>query len=168
MTAHWDEWVTAELIAELATREVEIVRLPIGDWTFEPYGPYIGCMDGAKEKISWFVDQCAANGIKVLIDVHAMKDSQNGFDNSGISNKTTWTDENNFTHWDQAYGEWMGTWNNDLGKYDNINWLNIQWGINVSNNIILEWGAHEALYAIEPLNEPWWSSDLDVLKTYYR
>ena len=114
------------------------------------------------------MDQCATAGIKVLLDVHAMKGSQNGFDNSGISNLTTWTDENNFEHWNHAYGEWMGTWNNDLGKYDNINWLNIQWGIANVNNIIAEWGTHPALYAIEPLNEPWWSSDLDVLKTFYR
>ena len=30
------------------------------------------------------------------------------------------------------------------------------------------WGSHPALYAIEPVNEPWWSSDLDVLSDFYR
>jgi hypothetical protein len=29
----------------LAGREVEIVRLPIGDWTTKHYGLYIGCTD---------------------------------------------------------------------------------------------------------------------------
>jgi len=62
----------------------------------------------------------------------------------------------------------MGTWNNDEGKYDNINWANIQWGIENVNNIIEKWGAHPALYAIEPLNSPWSSTDPDVLKTFYR
>lgn len=29
-------------------------------------------------------------------------------------------------------------------------------------------GSHPALYAFEPINEPWWNSDYDVLKNYYR
>lgn len=40
-------------------------------------------MDGAADKIEWAMDRFAAHGIKVLLDVHAVKGSQNGFDNSG-------------------------------------------------------------------------------------
>ena len=40
-------------------------------------------MDGAAEKIDWLLDTADKYGIKVLLDVHAVKDSQNGFDNSG-------------------------------------------------------------------------------------
>lgn len=58
MTDHWDNWITESLISNLADREVEVVRLPIGDWTLNPYGPYIGCMDGATEKIQWLLDTC--------------------------------------------------------------------------------------------------------------
>lgn len=82
-------------------------------------------MDGAKEWIGKILDWAEASNIKVLLDVHAMKGSQNGFDNSGLSNRTTWTDENNFDHWNQAYGEWMGTWDNDNGGYSSINWANV-------------------------------------------
>ena len=64
-------------------RKVEIVRLPIGDWTLKPYGPYVRCMQGAADRVQWMLDTCAKYNIKVLVDVHAMKDSQNGFDNSG-------------------------------------------------------------------------------------
>jgi aryl-phospho-beta-D-glucosidase BglC (GH1 family) len=32
-------------------------------------------MDGAKEKIGWVLDTAAKYNIKVLIDVHAVKDS---------------------------------------------------------------------------------------------
>jgi glucan 1,3-beta-glucosidase len=60
-----------------------MVRLPVGDWTLDPYGPYVGCMDGADEAIDWMFDTCARYNIKILLDVHAMKGSQNGFDNSG-------------------------------------------------------------------------------------
>lgn len=52
-----------------------MVRLPIGDWTLKPYGPYVGCMDGAEEKISWMFDMCAKYNIQVLLDVHGAKDS---------------------------------------------------------------------------------------------
>ena len=111
----------------MAAREVEIVRLPIGDWTLKPYGPYVGCTDGAKEKIQWFLDTAEKYGIHVLLDVHAVKGSQNGLDNSGISNRTVWKDENNFSHWEQACGEWMGEWDNSKGHYVSINYDNINW-----------------------------------------
>lgn len=52
-----------------------MVRLPIGDWTLNPYGPYVGCMDGAEEKITWMFDTCQKYNIKILLDVHAMKGS---------------------------------------------------------------------------------------------
>ena len=51
------------------------MRLPIGDWTVKPYGPYIGCMDGAKDEIKWLLDMCHKYEIKVLLDVHAVKGS---------------------------------------------------------------------------------------------
>ena len=35
----------------MAAREVEIIRVPVGDWTLKPYGPYVGCTDGAKDKV---------------------------------------------------------------------------------------------------------------------
>ena len=72
---HWEKWVTEDLIADLADREVEVVRLPIGDWTLKQYGPYVGCTDGADEYIQWALDTCETYGIKVLLDVHAVKDS---------------------------------------------------------------------------------------------
>lgn len=75
MRAHWDSWLTETYISKLAEYEVEIVRLPIGDWTFNPYGPYKGCMDGAMDKISWAMDTFAKYNIKVLLDVHGLIDS---------------------------------------------------------------------------------------------
>ena len=40
-------------------------------------------MDGAADKIEWALDHFAKHNIKVLLDVHGVKGSQNGFDNSG-------------------------------------------------------------------------------------
>jgi glucan 1,3-beta-glucosidase len=168
MRAHWDAWVTEEHIKGLAEREVQVVRLPIGDWTHRPYGPYKGCMDGAADKIQWLLDTAAKYNIKVLLDVHAMKGSQNGFDNSGLANRTEWKDENNFEHWSHAFGEWMGVWDNTKGQYVSINHDNIQWGVDNVDLLLKNWGTHPAVYAIEPLNEPWWSTPKDELKNFYR
>lgn len=75
MMAHWDAWYTEDHIKQLADRGVEILRLPIGDWTLNPYGPYEGCMDGAEGKIDWMFDICSKYNIGILMDVHGAKGS---------------------------------------------------------------------------------------------
>ena len=51
MKGHWDNWMTAEYMDELKKRQVERIRLPVGDWSINQYGPYVGCMDGSAEKV---------------------------------------------------------------------------------------------------------------------
>ena len=157
MRAHWDAWLTQEHIDQMADSEIELVRLPLGDWTLKPYGPYVGCMDGAKDKIQWALDRFAEKGIKVLLDVHAVKGSQNGFDNSGMENRVAWIDETHFVHHEIEAGEWMGPWN---GKsYDYIDFEGLLWAQDTIKGLLKEWGHHPAVYAIEPVNEPWDKSD---------
>lgn len=40
MRSHWDHWLTKEHIKGMKERGVELVRMPIGDWTLKPYGAY--------------------------------------------------------------------------------------------------------------------------------
>jgi len=103
---HWDTWITEDTFVQMKAREVEIIRVPIGDWTLKPYGPYVGCTDGAEDKVTWILDMGKKYDIKVLLDVHAVIGSQNGFDNSGQATNTTWTDENDFDHWEHAWAGW--------------------------------------------------------------
>lgn len=167
MQAHWASFYTADHIKDLAAKGVKMVRLPVGDWTLKPYGPYVGCMDGAEEWIQWMFDTCAENGIEVLLDVHAMKDSQNGFDNSGKTTSLTWDEGGyNFTHWPDNHAEWMGPWVD--GQMEHINYANLQWSLDVSEGLLQRWGDHSAFMAFEPVNEPWWNTNLDVLKDFYR
>lgn len=98
MQAHWHSWYTEDTIANLSARGVKRVRLPIGDWTMNPYGPYVGCMDGAKDWVRWMMDTCLQYQIGVLIDVHTAKGSQNGFDNSGLRQQTVWVDDTHFNY----------------------------------------------------------------------
>lgn len=37
---------------------------------YVPYGPYIGCVDGALEKVMELLDWALSYGLTVLIDVH--------------------------------------------------------------------------------------------------
>jgi glucan 1,3-beta-glucosidase len=103
---HWDDFYKEQDIKDLSERGVEMVRLPIGDWTLNQYGPYVGCMDGAAEKIDWMFDVCAKYNITILLDVHAMKDSQNGFDNSGQTKDLVWYDDLHFSHWPTGQANW--------------------------------------------------------------
>merc|ERR1711871_89576 len=166
MRAHWDSWVTEDHLKALADRNVEIIRLPIGDWTLKPYGPYKGCMDGAKEKIDWLLNTAEKYKIKVLIDVHAVVDSQNGFDNSGRTWNLEWVSETNFKHWSILNSSWMGHF--DGNTYTSINQDNMKWSVDVFKGLMEQWGNHSATYAMEPVNEPWWLSDLPTLKEFYR
>ena len=77
MRAHWDTWITEDHIKGLKDRGIEIIRLPIGDWTLkeDQYGPYVGCMDGAEDEVDWFYEMADKYDIKVLLDVHAVKGS---------------------------------------------------------------------------------------------
>ena len=60
----------------------------------------------------------------------------------------------------------MGHWNGR--KYDWINTDNIQWGVDNVTKLMNMWGNHPAVYALEPVNEPWWNSDIPTLKDFYR
>lgn len=88
---HWDTWVTESIIEELKdSGAVNSLRLPVGDWMYVPYGPYVGCTDGALDYVDNLLDWAHANGLSVLLDIHGMKGSQNGFDNSGQAQGFEW------------------------------------------------------------------------------
>ena len=105
---HWDTWVTEDIIAQLAaSNAVNSLRLPVGDYMYKPYGPYAGCFDGALEYVDLLLDWAYSHGLSVLIDIHTMIGSQNGFDNSGKTMGFEWTSILNtypanlvtFQHW---------------------------------------------------------------------
>jgi hypothetical protein len=82
---HWEHWVTEDILDELYQmgNGINSLRLPIGDFQFIPYGPYMdGCIDGSLDYIERILDWSLERGLSVLLDIHTMKDSQNGFDNS--------------------------------------------------------------------------------------
>jgi hypothetical protein len=93
LVRHWDAWVTEDIIRSLKeSGAVNSLRLPVGDFMFVPYGPYAdGCVEGALERVDQLLDWAYSYGLTVLFDVHTMRDSQNGFDNSGQAMGFAWT-----------------------------------------------------------------------------
>lgn len=60
----------------------------------------------------------------------------------------------------------MGPWVD--GKMEHTNYANLQWSLDVAEGLLQRWGDHSAFGAFEPINEPWWNTDLDILKDFYR
>lgn len=87
MKAHWSNWYNEDSIKSLAEKGVKRVRIPIGDWTINQYSHYKGCMDGAADEIRKMLDICAKYNIGVILNVHAVRGSQNGKDSSGRARK---------------------------------------------------------------------------------
>ena len=174
---HWDTWVTEDIIKELAySGAVNSLRLPVGDFMYVPYGPYVdGCVNGSLEYVDKILDWANEYGLSVLLDIHALKDSQNGFDNSGQTMGMRWTTainsefSNSFTfeHWPIRNAKWIGEFNQTTATYDTINNDNIQHSLNVIQIIVDLYKDHHAVLGIEPVNEPWQFTPINVLKDYY-
>ncbi|KAK0216153.1 exo-beta-1,3-glucanase [Armillaria fumosa] len=82
LTEHWDTWITESDFIGIAAAGLNHVRIPIGYWAFnvtedEPYVQ--GQVSYLQKALGW----AAAHGLQVIIDLHGVPGSQNGFDNSG-------------------------------------------------------------------------------------
>lgn len=58
MRRHWQTWLREVDIAAIAATGATHVRIPVGDWQYVPYGPYIGCMDGANDELDRALALC--------------------------------------------------------------------------------------------------------------
>jgi glucan 1,3-beta-glucosidase len=85
--------------------------------------------------------------LKAIIDIHTMKDSQNGFDNGGRAMDVVWTSTSatnpagvaTFQHWPVRAAHWIGTFNRENGSYTNINHDNIDHALRVRETDIRIW-----------------------------
>ena len=89
-------------------------------------------MDGALEELDRVLLLCNKYEITVLLDIHALRYSQNGLDNSGTTGNMEWIGvlsthgEARYRHWDIRGGDWAGTYNQTSKAYDNIDTENIE------------------------------------------
>lgn len=65
---------------------VNAVRIPIGYWIFDGDGPFTSAI----EQLDWAVKMAEKYNLRVLIDLHGHKGSQNGKDHSGRIGQNDW------------------------------------------------------------------------------
>ncbi|CAI9630229.1 glycoside hydrolase family 5 protein [Alternaria burnsii] len=78
---HWDTWVRWEDFNKIKQSGFNIVRIPVGFWAYDTFGS--AYVSGAAVYIDAAIDWSRSLGLKIIIDLHGLPGSQNGFDNSG-------------------------------------------------------------------------------------
>ena len=68
---------------------MDAVRIPVPYFIFGDREPFIGCIEELDKAFNW----AEKYGLQILIDLHTAPDSQNGFDNGGISGVCKWSQE---------------------------------------------------------------------------
>lgn len=122
LRTHRDSYVTDRDFAYLAGRGIELVRLPVPYFVFDDQPPFPGCVEYVDRAFTW----AQRYGIRVLLDLHTVPDSQNGFDNGGICGVCKW-------HRDPA---------------------KVELALSVLERLARRYGGNSALWGIEVLNEP--------------
>ncbi|KAE8215371.1 hypothetical protein CF327_g1331 [Tilletia walkeri] len=94
---HWATWVTERTFRQIAAvGYLNMVRIPIGYWCLDVSmgEPYVRAdqLDYLTKAVGW----AKQYGLKVMIDLHGVPGSQNGFDNSGqrLDNNTVYFNAN--------------------------------------------------------------------------
>ena len=83
---HRKTFITESDFKWLHKSGVNAVRIPIGYWIFEGDGPFAPAI----EYLDWAVKMAEKYQLKILIDLHGHKGSQNGKDHSGQVGKSEW------------------------------------------------------------------------------
>lgn len=83
---HRQSFITERDFQWLQQQGIELVRIPVGYWLFESLDGYIPAVTHLDNALAW----ADKYGLKVLIDFHGARGSQNGFDNSGKIGKARW------------------------------------------------------------------------------
>ncbi|KAG8465233.1 hypothetical protein KFE25_012596 [Diacronema lutheri] len=86
LRAFRDVWVTEDTIATLRRIGINTVRVPYGYWVFgdQPsFCPGVSSIEYVDRAVGWAEEY----GLRVVLDLHGVPGSQNGFDNSGEAHR---------------------------------------------------------------------------------
>lgn len=119
---HRANFITEADFLNIASLGIDTIRIPVPYFIFGDVPPFIGAIDYLDKAFSW----AEAYNLKILIDLHTVPGSQNGFDNGGISGVQNWAQ-----HSDQ-----------------------VDFAISVLRRLAERYGQRVGLYGIEVLNEP--------------
>jgi glucan 1,3-beta-glucosidase len=86
LKVHRDSYITGRDFAYIAEKGIEVIRIPVPFFIFGDFEPYVGCIDYLDKAFTW----AEKYETKILIDLHTVPDSQNGFDNGGLCGVCKW------------------------------------------------------------------------------
>ena len=174
---HWNEWINENIIDTIYKSGLNTIRIPVGDYMYKPYGPYlieengVKCFDGSIEHLDKILNYMNKYKFKIIIDVHAWKDSQNGFDNSGQTKNIVTkliNDTLYYEHWNIRSAQWTGNYDIINQEYTDINYSNIDNSLDVINIILNKYKNYENIWGLCPMNEPWENTPEYILKYFYK
>ena len=86
---HRSEYITERDFTRIKSMGMDAVRIPVPYFIFGDREPFIGCIEELDKAFNW----AEKYGLQILIDLHTAPDSQNGFDNGGISGVCKWSQQ---------------------------------------------------------------------------
>ena len=122
LTAHRDSFITRRDFEAMAAHGVNVARLPVPFFVFGDRPPFIGCVEYVDRALDW----AEATGVGVLLDLHTVPGSQNGYDNGGLTG--------------------VCKWRRDEAAVD--------FALSVLERLARRYGHRPGLFGIEVLNEP--------------
>lgn len=132
---HRDTFITETDFIWIKEHGIDTVRIPVGHWLFKADYPYYSAKTYLDKAFLW----AKKHGLKIMLDVHAAKGCQNGFDNGGLSGIMEW-------HKDKK---------------------NIDETIDFIGELCDVYGKEEELSAIQLLNEPHATIDMKIIRDFY-
>ena len=120
--AHRNSYVTEEDFQFIADQGLNTVRLPVPYFTFGDRPPFVACVEWIDRAFDW----AEKYGLKILLDLHTVPYSQNGYDNGGLTGVCHW-----YKHPEE-----------------------VEFALTVLERLAERYGKRAGLYGIEVLNEP--------------
>lgn len=122
---HRSEYITERDFTRIKSMGMDAVRIPVPYFIFGDREPFIGCIEELDKAFCW----AEKYGLQILIDLHTAPDSQNGFDNGGISGVCKWSQQPDEVEFELTVLERLAE---RYGKREGL------WGIEVLNEPVLE------------------------------
>ena len=119
---HRDTYMTEDDFRDIASFGLNMVRLPGPYQVFGDRLPLVGCIEYVDKAFDW----AEKHGLKILLDLHTVPGSQNGYDNGGLTGVCKWCK------------------NPD----------EVEFALSVLDRLAKRYGKRKGLFGIEVLNEP--------------
>ena len=122
MKEHRDTFITEQDFAFIKEQGIWLLRIPVPYFIFGDRPPFNGCVEYLDKAFDW----AEKYGLQILIDLHTVPGSQNGYDNGGLTGVCKWCK----------------------------NPEEVEFALTVLERLAKRYGQREGLYGIEVLNEP--------------